>query len=208
MDWVASIGSIARCPNLRRVQAWNGLLTLYDRKPHCPSVTLTTPTLSSMRHLTRVVLCNELLVVADMRLLSTLPALASFSAQCIQFESGDPLLLSIHALAVKPSFVHLELITCDLTPFDLDHMPVWPYLPTKREPGKQLPTNQYVFDHAAQRYPSLTSITSPNCSDAAIANIVRLPALEELRLSNCRRKRGAFAVLTSGRGFRTLNEAV
>ena len=40
----------------------------------------------------------------------------------------SPLLLFLHALATKPSFVHLRLDNCDLIPFVLDNMAVWPHL--------------------------------------------------------------------------------
>ena len=43
-------------------------------------------------------------------------------------EAHSALLLFLHALASKPSLVHLDLISCDITPFVLDHMPVWPHL--------------------------------------------------------------------------------
>ena len=90
------------------------------------------------------------------------------------------LLLFLHALASKPSFVHLDLSHSDLASFVLDHMPVWPYL-LSLDVHNNPSLRGYRFELAAEYFPSLTSLTSSNCSDAAIANIVRLPAVEELR---------------------------
>ena len=42
-------------------------------------------------------------------------------------QKHSALLLLLHALASKPSFVHLQIIAA-LNPFVFDHMPVWPHL--------------------------------------------------------------------------------
>ena len=92
----------------------------------------------------------------------------------------SPLLLFLHALAAKPSFVHLRLELCYLTPYVMEHMPVWPHLLCLAvEHNDSL--EDYSFVGAAARFPSLTSLTSPSCHDAAIEQLVRLPRLEELR---------------------------
>ena len=120
----------------------------------------------------------------------------------------SPLLLFLHALAAKPTLVHLRLHSCGLTPFVLDHTPVWPYLLCLAlcEP-LDVPTN-YSFARAIACFPSLTSLTTPDCSDAALEHIVQLPRLEELRVSDYTTKRGQGQAPTTTRGFLTLSTAV
>ena len=297
--WSVEFAHLARYPNLRRIHATWPLTTHYGGGGHkhdddsarvSPS-----PSLSSMRRLTRISLDDSgALSVDDMRLLITLPVLASFAVRNTSFASGnestlrqwqaltasnesrrsakrkaellaeneqhgkreegdeestveakqheeetddedgepmgpeasmywgteDPndanlplkhsaLLLFLHALASKPSFVHLELVETDLTPFVLDHMPVWPHLLSLDLQGNHN-LHRYRFKRAASCFPSLTSLTQPNCSDAAISHLVRLPALEELRFPRycCAPGRDAERrVLTSARGFRTFSKA-
>ena len=104
-----------------------------------------------------------------------------------------------------------RLVRCHMTPFVLDHMPVWPHLLSLAvESNENL--NEYSFEHVAERFPSLTSLSSPNCSDAAVANIVRLPALEELRfpdLHDLQEQEEAWASreLTSTDGLQAFNRA-
>ena len=266
-DCPASIAHLISFPSLRYVHCDKELLPRHQRAGHtaiaCSPIT-STPSLSSMRHLTRVSLLGGELT-EDMRLLLTLPTLASFSAHDMTFTSGsddtlrqwqaftigkeqqqrsgkrkadqlagggddddeedavntvddvkegkggenqrdysaaeddereedanDPnvarrrsaLLLFLHALAAKPSLVHLDLGSCGLTPFVLDHMPVWPYL-LSLDLHDNDSLDNYRFEHAFSRFPSLTSLTSPSTSEAAIAQLVRLPALEELRFPDC-----------------------
>ena len=120
------------------------------------------------------------------------------------------LLLFLHALAAKPSLVHLDLAHAHLTPFIFDHMPVWPHLlslDVRCNDGLL----SYRFHKAAVCFPSLTSLSSPNCSDAAIAHIVQMPALEELWFPNYQTKEvyEEFSgnVLTTTEGFRTFSLA-
>jgi len=103
---------------------------------------------------------------------------------CNQPQLYSPLLLFLHSLAAKPSFVHLELHHCHITPFVMDHMPVWPYL-LCFSVADNFALEDYPFANAATRYPSLTSLASPCCSDAAIEQLSRLPKLEELRFPEC-----------------------
>ena len=122
-------------------------------------------------------------------------------------EKHSALLLFLYALATKPSLVHLELIQCGITPFVLDHMPVWPHLLSLDVQCNEH-LRRYRFEKAAIRFPSLTSLTQHNCSDAAIAHLVRLPALEELRFPDyLTTKTDGGRVLTSARGFRALSKA-
>ena len=90
----------------------------------------------------------------------------------------SPLLLFLHVLAAKPSFVYLQL-DYGLTPFVFDHMPVWPHLLCLcLECDEDL--FDYSFAHFAQLFPSLLSFTSPNCSEQAVEDLVAMPKLEEL----------------------------
>ena len=116
------------------------------------------------------------------------------------------LLLLLHALAAKPSFVHLELVCCDITPFVLDHMPVWPHL-LSLEMTNNKHLDCYRFDKAVACFPSLTSLSQWNCSDAANAQLVRLPALEERFPLYLTAKAYCGGVLTSTTGFRTFSRA-
>ena len=305
-DWPLTLASLLRYPNLRRLHAEDSLFArLGDRRQQQqqqqhPSPSALSPSLSSMRHLTRLSLFipyGDPLRVEDMRLLATLPVLASFEARHTKFARGnrttqqqwqaltasqqprratrkaeqlgsreadkedderqheeeeeegeqeenkaqqrqhedddseeeadvygdyepwelphDPslprkysaLLLFLHTLATKPSLVHLVLDSCRITPFVLDHMPVWPQLLSLSLLwNSQL--SVYDFETAATRFPSLTSLTSPNCSDAAIAHLVRLPALEELRFPHYQTTDPlGVHVQTSARGFLSFSEA-
>ena len=120
----------------------------------------------------------------------------------------SPLLLFFHALASKPSFVHLKLVDNDshpsLTPFVLDNMPVWPHLLCLSVASGSL--RDYCI--APHRFPSLTSLTFPNCSDACIERLVQLPKMEELRFpeyTTTEPEDGC--VRTTERGFRALSRA-
>ena len=77
--------------------------------------------------------------------------------------------------------MHLKLVNNDshpsLTPFVLDNMPVWPHLLCLSVDSDSL--RDYCI--APHRFPSLTSLTFPNCSDACIERLVQLPKMEELR---------------------------
>ena len=119
------------------------------------------------------------------------------------------LLLLFHQLAAMPSLVRLQLEHCDITPFVMDHMPVWPHLRClSLEHNRSL--KAYTFHGVAARFPSLTSLTTTDsCSDAVIAQLVRLPLLEELRFPYYGRacKQSRLGVQTSVRGFRALSEA-
>ena len=206
---------------------------------------------ASMRHLTRISLhSGRALTVSELRLLTSLPVLASFAMEEMHFEEGNEetlaewlevsskqqgtkrkvrddedaddsktevqqdaraghpaasvgssepnlplryssLLLFLHALAAKQSFVHLRLEQCHTTPhvmvnlvgiapYVMDHMPVWPHLLClSLAENDTLVT--YPFTDVAARFPSLTSLTSPTGDSAAIEQLVRLPRLEELR---------------------------
>ena len=286
-----TIASLLHYPNLRRVEAGRGVLTDYHGRKHSHSATITpAPFLSSMRHLTRLSLhLGGQLTMDDMRLLATLPVLASFVPSFIHFESGneetlrqwqaltgnkqqlrsgkrkaeqlgeeeiedgnelevreeerdekkedeeqkddeligpefdndgidedpnDPrvqqqysaVMLFLHQLAAKPSLVHLDFSGCDITPFILDHMPVWPHLLSLDVTSNES-LNDYTFQKAATCFPSLTSLSTNNCSDAAIAHLVRLPALEELRFPEYQTTDDGDGVLTSTRGFRLFGKA-
>ena len=75
-------------------------------------------------------------------------------------QKHSALLLFLHALASKPSLVHLELAFCGLTPFVLEHMPVWPnLLSLNLHCNKQL--NAYRFGRAVECFPSVMSFTTP-----------------------------------------------
>ena len=98
-------------------------------------------------------------------------------------ERCSPLLLFLYALAAKPSFVHLNLDSCNLSPFVMEHMPVWPHLQCLSVRwNDQL--NMYLFHNMALHFPSLTSLATSSRTDAAIEQFVQLPMLEELRLNN------------------------
>ena len=92
----------------------------------------------------------------------------------------SPLLIFLHHLAVKPSLVLLRLQGCGLSPFVMDRMPVWPHLLCLSVEGNHQ-LESYTFAMAAATFPSLTSLTSPSCSDEAVAQLARLPRVEELR---------------------------
>ena len=303
-DSLSSFASLAQYHNLRRVHAENCVFTKYatfdDDKPIVKKRKSTKsspipppPSLSSMRHLTRLSLTlGGQISIEDMRLLATLPVLASFSMSHMDFEDGnkvtlkqwkaltsnkrqrigkrkeellggdrdetddgnvgqeqamdekeeedggdeddgddeespefdeyeeqedpnDPslpqkysaLLLFLHALASKPALVDLELEHCGMTPFVLDRMPVWPHLLSLTLKNNNS-LRCYRFERAAECFPSLTSLTQPNCSDRAISYLVRLPALEELRFPEyLTTEEGGGGVLTSARGFRLLDKA-
>jgi len=119
----------------------------------------------------------------------------------------SPLLLFLHALASKPSFVHLRLGACFLTSFVMDHMPVWPHLQCLPVWNDEL--TSYSFANVASRFPSLTSLTSSCCSTAAIRELVRLPRLVELRFPDYSvlNEEDNDGVRTTARGFRTFSQA-
>ena len=86
-DWWLSFSSLPLFPNLRHVRASDNVFTDYgDRGPSpTPSVT----SLTSLRHLSRLTLfMGGKLRLEDLRLLSTLPMLASFEAMWMHWESG------------------------------------------------------------------------------------------------------------------------
>ena len=114
------------------------------------------------------------------------------------------LLLLLRCLAVNSSLVHLELEIRDITPFVMDRMPVWPHLRYLSVADNDELVG-YTFDGAAARFPSLTSLSSPCCSHAAIAQLIRLPALEELRFPEYYSP--ADRVPTTERGFRAQSQA-
>jgi len=119
----------------------------------------------------------------------------------------SPLLLFFHALASKPSFGHLKLDHCGVTPFIMNHMPVWPHLLCLSIAAND-ELRDYPFDNVTSRFPSLTSLTSPNCSNAAIKQLVRLPRLEELcfpEYSLWDEDEGG--VRTTGTGFRAFSKS-
>ena len=150
---------------------------------------------------------------AELRLLSTLPALSAFIAigTCFAAKSAArehdsateqadhsegvldeeydkarthrPLLLFLHALAAKPSLRALHLYACGITPYIMDHMPVWTHL-LCLSLADNAELRNYTFVDVANRFPSLTWLTSPSRSDAAIEQLARLPRLEELRVSD------------------------
>ena len=257
--------AVQRVGNLKRASWWKVALSSFPRFPNLRVVHLngsrpiqTTPSpvitsLASVHQLTRLSLSCVTLQAGDLRLLSTLPALASFAASHMPIPAGDeeterdwralsaretplcsqreaeeeekdsigetkgkdkesnkhdvesdedvwfqdyrpdedpndprlpqkhsPLLLFLHALALKPSLVHLTLDSCDVTPFVMDRLPVWPHLRCLSLPGNR-DLRSYCFVDAHLCFPSLTSLTSPNCADKAIAQLCQLLRLEELR---------------------------
>jgi len=120
-----------------------------------------------------------------------------------------PLLLFLHALAAKPSFVHLKLDCCEISPLVMDHMPVWPYLQCLSVPANEGLEN-YMFANAAARFPSLTSLSTSNCSNAAIEQLVRLRRLEELCFPEYSWAGQAWndrRVRTTERGFRAFSKS-
>ena len=224
----------------------------------CPHILFPrTSSLASMHHLTQVSLWNAAqLGIEDLKLLSTLPALASFAVENVQFDKGNeetlrewlavsavhrgtkrkaeevegaeeekeperrenphgpslpqrhsPLLLFLHALATKPSFVRLRLEECDVAPFVCDHMSVWPYL-LSFSLRDNCELCDYSFARAAELFPALTSFTSPSCSEQAIQHLVAIPKVEEL----CFGSHSVHSVGTEGvqemvRGFEALQTA-
>ena len=85
--WCVEFAHLARYPNLRRIHATWRLITHYGNA--AAPITLS-PSLSSMRHLTRISLDDSgKLSVDDMRLLATLPVLASFAVRMTDFASGN-----------------------------------------------------------------------------------------------------------------------
>ena len=123
----------------------------------------------------------------------------------ILMQLHSPLLLFLHALAAKPSFVHLHV--GGITPFVMDHMPVWPHLLCFAVRGDHA-LRLYSFVGAAARFPSLTSLSSPSCHDAAIEQLVRLPRLEELRFPDYTiSDQNEGCVETTEHGFRAFSQA-
>ena len=255
-------------PNLRHVRITNEGLHWRQQ----PSIVPAVSSFHSLRHLTRLSL--DLAGYEDARelmLLSTLPALRSFEAECMHFSDGtdetlsewlavsagrqalspsscstlsspstthavvavghkrkaeededparrlrcSPLLLFLRALAVKPSLVHLRLDSCGLTPFVLEHMSVWPHLRCLslvnhlrcRSVAHNNELNAYAFARAAIHFPSLTSLSTSMCSDEAVANLVQLPRLEELRFPDYCENKLEESVHTTTEGFRALSQA-
>ena len=259
-EWPSPIPSLHLFPHLRSVRMAD-LDNSPGRQPYrFPSVT----SLASLRHLTRISLWwVEQLDISDLKLLSTLPALASFTAVQMSCDGGtnetlrewlavsakkqgteckadgveqvkeeekaplirlhqpgwredpndaslsrrfSPLLLFLHTLAAKPSFVHLRLQNCDLNPFVFDHLPVWPHLLCLSvEDSQEL--SDYSFAKAAQQFPSLTSFSSPSCTEQAIRHLVAIPKLEELCFGGFYEFGvGPEDVRESVNGFRVLSE--
>ena len=131
-----------------------------------------------------------------------------------QEDASDPslirkhsaLLLFLHALANKPSLVHLKLAYFHLPPFVFDRMPEWPHLLSLEMDGDD---DDILLQRATTCFPSLTSLTPAGNTDAAIAHVVRLPALEELRFVEMVFKAtdNRQEVLEPARGFRALGGA-
>ena len=117
---------------------------------------------------------------------------------------GSPLLLFLHALAVKPSLVRLAIRGCDhLTPTVMYHLPVWPHLRCfALENNRKL--RHYPFVDAHIHFPSLTTLSTSNCSDEAIGNLVQLSRLEELRFPRYSTNDGGESVETTAEGFAIL----
>ena len=254
-DWSSPFLSLVLFPNLRHLRFSTDSLIVRSPSPPVASF-------HSLRHLTRRSHLTGCLNLdsRDLKLLSTLPALQSFTAEHARFGKGNvdtlrqwradtvetpphsslspsvsspllaptaavavgqerkaeeddprvihqPLLLFLHALAPKPSFVHLRLFGCDIDPFVVEHMPVWPHLRCLSLVDDEL--HHYPFAQAALRFPSLTSLTSPNRSDEAIANLVQLPQLQELRFEFYSNKEdGEYdGVQTTAKGFHTFSQA-
>jgi len=284
-DAPASLDSLVRFPNLRRLYNLSPHFVPRDR--HSTGLTSPLASLAGLRRLTRITFNCGFLALEHLRLLSTLPVLASFGAQSIRFEAGNeetltewlavsckkkgtkrrlgkdeakdesdeeregkeegqedegndmedgeeketdvsgydtpedpndpslpqrysPRLLFFHALAIKPTFVHLKLDRCDITPFVMGHMPVWPHLLCLSVRSLERMLRNYSFANAATRYPSLTSLALPCCSTAAIKHLVRLPRLEELRFPSYTRKgedEDECGVQTTERGFQAFTRA-
>ena len=122
-------------------------------------------------------------------------------------QRDSPPLLLFHALARKPSFVHLQLDSCGISPHLVDHMPVWPHLLCLSVYGNDELAANYTFAGATQRFPSLTSLTSPTCSDDAIEQLVQLPQLEELQFLSYPLTGEGGSVQTTDRGFSALSQA-
>ena len=120
----------------------------------------------------------------------------------------SPLLLFFNALASKPSFVYLRLLdnarASLLSPFVMEHMPVWPHLLCLSVTSGSL-QDYHIAPHC---FPSLTSLSFPNCSDASIKQLVRLPKLEELRLPQYTPTRTKYGgVRTTESGFCAFSRA-
>ena len=186
------VESLVRFPNLRHV-----LLSRHG-KAHS-GLYSSVRSLDSLCHLTRVTLLHFAELRAnELRLLSTLPALAAFAASHTSFRgqhgrgarvAGDEwrrpvaseLAVVLPARARRQAFVrHTQAGGMRPRAVRMDHMPVWPHLlclSVADNPGLR----NYPFRSAATQFPSLTSLTSSSRSDAAIAQLVRLPRLEELR---------------------------
>ena len=119
-----------------------------------------------------------------------------------------PLLLFLYALSAKPSFVHLVIQCRGLTRSVMDKMPVWPYL--RCLDIWDIPAlRKYSFNNAAHCYPSLTSLSTSDCTDSAYSNIVQLSKLEELRLPEYSAPAGGngVPVWTMESTFRTLSRS-
>ena len=236
--WPSLIPSLHLFPHLRSVSV------SHRGEGHQPYPFPPVTSLASLRYLTQVSLWHAgQFATEGLKLLSTLPALASFVTKGLTFKAGSdetlrewqahveeqsgtllppradpnhpdlllqrhsPLLLFLHALAAKPSLVHLHLERCGLTPFVCDHMPVWPHLLClSLADNKEL--HDYSFSRAALLFPCLTSFTSPNCSEQAIRHLLAVPRLEELCFGGLSTlpvdRRG---VQRTARGFRALQTA-
>ena len=89
------------------------------------------------------------------------------------------LLHFLHALAAKPSFVHLKLESCVVTTYVLDHMPVWPHLLSLSvHEGERL--RHHPYDSVGARLPSLTSLASDGCP--SVEQLLQMPRLQQLHL--------------------------
>ena len=263
-NWPWSFSTLLLFPHLRYLSTVHQALTAYH-----PPLSCDVTSLVSLRHLTRLLFDQGgQLAVRDLKLLATLPALASFTAEYMHFEDGDhdtlnewlsvsskrqgikrkaseeeekdedgkeeeedeqnsdvdyesredstnslspqrysPLLLFLHALAAKPSFVHLSLKACDLTPFVLEHMPVWPHLRCFALDDNDSDMRSYTFAQVTVHFPSLTSLSTSVCSDKAIKHLLQLPRLEELRFPAYDTDDDGDSVSTTARGFAALGQA-
>ena len=92
-DCPPSLYNLTFCPNLRHATLDTDLLPHIHQSSYHPvptSLIIASPSLSSMRHLNRLSLYNgPEISINNMRLLATLPLLASFAVKQMFFESGN-----------------------------------------------------------------------------------------------------------------------